>query len=143
MTTAVAAAAEKQHLHERRRKEEVSNRPRQQLALPSFGLFRCFLTPPGLFLRLCALAIVRHTPVGPLDCNCVIIADPQTKEALLVDPGGDHEVRSRASERTHKWQLAQQDSRLTCQPYGSLDRCIVLASCSVCRKFSRWCRRWA
>ena len=28
-------------------------------------------------------------PVGPLQCNCSIIACPETKEALIVDPGGD------------------------------------------------------
>lgn len=28
-------------------------------------------------------------PVGPLQCNCSIIADPVTKEAAVIDPGGD------------------------------------------------------
>lgn len=28
-------------------------------------------------------------PVGPLACNCSILWEPQTKEALIVDPGGD------------------------------------------------------
>jgi hypothetical protein len=37
-------------------------------------------------------AIVRQIPVGPLSCNMTIIADPKTKEAVLVDPGGDAEV---------------------------------------------------
>lgn len=37
-------------------------------------------------------AIVRHIPVGPLQCNMTIIADPVTKEAMLIDPGGDAEV---------------------------------------------------
>lgn len=27
--------------------------------------------------------------VGPLQCNCSIIACPETKEAIIVDPGGD------------------------------------------------------
>lgn len=30
-------------------------------------------------------------PVGPLQCNCSIIADPVTKEAAVIDPGGDPE----------------------------------------------------
>jgi glyoxylase-like metal-dependent hydrolase (beta-lactamase superfamily II) len=27
--------------------------------------------------------------VGPLGCNCSLVWDPQTREAVLVDPGGD------------------------------------------------------
>jgi hydroxyacylglutathione hydrolase len=27
--------------------------------------------------------------VGPLACNCYIIGDPRTREAIVVDPGGD------------------------------------------------------
>ena len=30
-------------------------------------------------------------PVGPLMCNCTILADSETKEAIVVDPGGDAE----------------------------------------------------
>jgi hydroxyacylglutathione hydrolase len=30
-------------------------------------------------------------PVGPLQCNCSIVADPETKEAAVIDPGGDPE----------------------------------------------------
>jgi glyoxylase-like metal-dependent hydrolase (beta-lactamase superfamily II) len=30
-------------------------------------------------------------PVGPLQCNCSIIACPETKEAAVIDPGGDVE----------------------------------------------------
>ncbi len=33
--------------------------------------------------------IFRSFPVPPLECNCSIIGDPITKEALVVDPGGD------------------------------------------------------
>jgi glyoxylase-like metal-dependent hydrolase (beta-lactamase superfamily II) len=28
-------------------------------------------------------------PVGPLGCNCSIVADGDTKDAIVVDPGGD------------------------------------------------------
>ncbi|KAJ3065258.1 hypothetical protein HK102_007948, partial [Quaeritorhiza haematococci] len=32
-------------------------------------------------------------PVGPLACNCVIIADPKgSKEAVVIDAGGDAEL---------------------------------------------------
>ncbi|HEY9787233.1 MAG TPA: MBL fold metallo-hydrolase [Candidatus Obscuribacterales bacterium] len=33
--------------------------------------------------------IIETFPVGPLQCNCSIIACPETKEAAVVDPGGD------------------------------------------------------
>jgi len=42
--------------------------------------------------------VPRFTPllhiaaVGPLKCNMVIIGDPQTREAVLVDPGGEEDV---------------------------------------------------
>lgn len=36
--------------------------------------------------------ILRKTfPVPPLGCNCSIIGDPETKQAVVVDPGGAHE----------------------------------------------------
>lgn len=28
-------------------------------------------------------------PTGPLGCNCSIVVDPQSKNAIVVDPGGD------------------------------------------------------
>ncbi|PIQ25805.1 MBL fold metallo-hydrolase [bacterium (Candidatus Blackallbacteria) CG17_big_fil_post_rev_8_21_14_2_50_48_46] len=28
-------------------------------------------------------------PVGLLQCNCSIVSDPETREALIIDPGGD------------------------------------------------------
>ena len=30
-----------------------------------------------------------HEVVGPLDCNCYIVGDPATREAIVIDPGGD------------------------------------------------------
>jgi hydroxyacylglutathione hydrolase len=33
--------------------------------------------------------IVRFLPVGPLQCNCVIVGDTDHGEAIVVDPGGD------------------------------------------------------
>lgn len=30
-------------------------------------------------------------PVGPLGCNCTVVACPETRAALVVDPGGDAE----------------------------------------------------
>ncbi len=35
--------------------------------------------------------LVEVLPVGPLQCNCVLLADPATREAVIVDPGGDAE----------------------------------------------------
>jgi hydroxyacylglutathione hydrolase len=30
-------------------------------------------------------------PVGPLQCNCSLISDPSSEEAVVIDPGGDPE----------------------------------------------------
>lgn len=35
--------------------------------------------------------ILKTFPVPPLGCNCSIIGDPVTKQAIVVDPGGAHE----------------------------------------------------
>jgi len=35
--------------------------------------------------------LVATFPVGALQCNCSIIADPVSKEAAVIDPGGDAE----------------------------------------------------
>lgn len=40
--------------------------------------------------------LVETFPVGPLGCNCSLVADPTTKDALVIDPGGDFEkIRGR------------------------------------------------
>jgi glyoxylase-like metal-dependent hydrolase (beta-lactamase superfamily II) len=33
--------------------------------------------------------IVETFPVAPLGCNCSIVADPSTKRAVVIDPGGE------------------------------------------------------
>lgn len=33
--------------------------------------------------------IVEHLPVGPLACNCTIVGDPATGEAIVIDGGDD------------------------------------------------------
>ncbi|HMA30148.1 MAG TPA: MBL fold metallo-hydrolase [Thermoanaerobaculia bacterium] len=35
------------------------------------------------------LYLIETFPVGPLQCNCAIIADPTTREAVVVDPGDE------------------------------------------------------
>jgi glyoxylase-like metal-dependent hydrolase (beta-lactamase superfamily II) len=35
------------------------------------------------------LEIFVHRVVGPLACNCYIVGDPDTKQAIVIDPGGD------------------------------------------------------
>lgn len=35
------------------------------------------------------LYLIETFPVGPLQCNCAIVADPTTREALVVDPGDE------------------------------------------------------
>ncbi len=38
-------------------------------------------------------------PVGPLGCNCSIIGDEATRQAIVVDPGGDFERIREAAEK--------------------------------------------
>lgn len=33
--------------------------------------------------------LIETFPVGPLGCNCTILADPTTSDAIVIDPGGD------------------------------------------------------
>lgn len=35
--------------------------------------------------------LIASFPVGPLGCNCSIVACPETKTAAIIDPGGDAE----------------------------------------------------
>lgn len=37
------------------------------------------------------MEIFDHQVVGPLGCNCFIVGDPATKQAIVIDPGGDAE----------------------------------------------------
>jgi len=36
-----------------------------------------------------ALVLVETFPVGPLGCNCAVVADPETREAVVLDPGDE------------------------------------------------------
>jgi glyoxylase-like metal-dependent hydrolase (beta-lactamase superfamily II) len=42
--------------------------------------------------------LVETFPVGPLQCNCTILADPVSREAVVIDPGGEPERILRALE---------------------------------------------
>ena len=50
---------------------------------------------PSQFLRfrvlrtLPAAMHIESFPTGPLGCNCSIVMDPESKRAVVVDPGGD------------------------------------------------------
>jgi glyoxylase-like metal-dependent hydrolase (beta-lactamase superfamily II) len=35
------------------------------------------------------MIFVESFPVGPFECNCVILADEETREAVIIDPGDD------------------------------------------------------
>ena len=58
-----------------------------------------------------AAFIVETFPVGPLQCNCTILGDPASGDAIVVDPGDDidkvmaalarHGLRCRAVVNTH------------------------------------------
>jgi hydroxyacylglutathione hydrolase len=45
--------------------------------------------------------LVQTIPVGPLQCNCSILVDPETREALVIDPGDEPE-RILAALAAHK-----------------------------------------
>ncbi len=45
-----------------------------------------------------AAPLVETFPVGPLQCNCTILADPQSREAVVIDPGDEAERILRALE---------------------------------------------
>jgi hydroxyacylglutathione hydrolase len=45
-------------------------------------------------------------PVGPLQCNCSVIGDESTREAIVIDPGDDIE-RVLAIVQKHKLQVKQ------------------------------------
>lgn len=36
--------------------------------------------------------IIETFPAGPLGCNCSLLVDPGSKQAIVVDPGGDFEA---------------------------------------------------
>ena len=36
--------------------------------------------------------IIKTLPVGPLQCNCSILGNPLSGQAILIDPGGDAEM---------------------------------------------------
>ena len=40
--------------------------------------------------------IFEHLVVGPLACNCYIVGDEATREAIVIDPGGDPEMLDKA-----------------------------------------------
>ena len=37
-------------------------------------------------------AVIDIVPVGPFQCNCIILGDPVTKEAIVIDPGDQVEA---------------------------------------------------
>lgn len=42
------------------------------------------------------LEIFERREVGPLACNCYIVGDPTTRQAIVIDPGGDADVLAEA-----------------------------------------------
>ena len=62
------------------------------------------LTPDVIFASMPETDKIIHEilPVGMLQCNCHIIGDPKTREALVIDPGDDAE---RILEIIHRHEL--------------------------------------
>ena len=75
------------------------------------GLNLCAVIPRYTFAMSSPKLIHEVIPVGLLQCNCSILGDPETGEALVVDPGDDveriqeilrrHGVKPRAIVSTH------------------------------------------
>jgi hydroxyacylglutathione hydrolase len=42
--------------------------------------------------------VIETFPVGPLGCNCSILVDPESKSAIVIDPGGDFDLIRRKLE---------------------------------------------
>jgi len=43
--------------------------------------------------------LIETFPTGPLGCNCSVLVDPESKAAVVIDPGGDFPVIRAAVER--------------------------------------------
>ncbi len=39
-----------------------------------------------------SMKVFIHREVGPLACNCYVVGDPETLDAIVIDPGGDAEL---------------------------------------------------
>ncbi len=58
-----------------------------------------------------AIKVFEHLVVGPIQCNCYIVGDPETKDAIVIDPGDQasdilaaverHGLKLRAAVATH------------------------------------------
>ena len=59
-----------------------------RLPRPKFNAYSSpFLTPPSLIPSTIRDMIFESFPVGMLACNCTLIGDEQTREAIIIDPG--------------------------------------------------------
>ncbi|MDP9066937.1 MAG: MBL fold metallo-hydrolase [Actinomycetota bacterium] len=47
------------------------------------------------------MKIFDHFEVGPLACNCYVVGDPESRRAIVIDPGGDAEVLARSLRSHH------------------------------------------
>jgi glyoxylase-like metal-dependent hydrolase (beta-lactamase superfamily II) len=45
--------------------------------------------------------VLHVMPVGPLQCNCIIVGDDESREGLVVDPGGDAKRILQALDELH------------------------------------------
>jgi hydroxyacylglutathione hydrolase len=52
-----------------------------------------------------SLTIFEHLIVGPLQCNCYLVGDPETRDAIVIDPGDQPDDILAAAER-HGLRLA-------------------------------------
>lgn len=56
-------------------------------------LFLCLSVAVGAFLILKGEnMLIKTIPVGPLESNCYVMADEETKQAIIVDPGDEPDM---------------------------------------------------
>lgn len=76
----------------------VEERPRKTVRPPGFRSHGSAIAPFQSVLALTggigylSVVLIEHFAVGPLGCNCSIVADEQAKRAIVIDPGGDFEL---------------------------------------------------
>ena len=87
---------------------------RKTICTPNVNASERCRDPPNAILRVanteCDVFKMKETPkliheilpVGMLQCNCHIVGDPITREAIVIDPGDDveHDPRSNRAPRT-------------------------------------------
>jgi glyoxylase-like metal-dependent hydrolase (beta-lactamase superfamily II) len=74
--------------------ERASRVPVVQASHVFEGTFQLVGRAPGQCYGAAPSMHLETFEAGPLGCNCSIVMDPESKRAIVVDPGGDFDVIS-------------------------------------------------